>query len=39
MIADKVFGFAKAGEVGHHGLNLPAPDKPGDRQRHQYGLG
>jgi hypothetical protein len=39
MIADKVFGFAKAGDVGHRGLNLSAPDIPSDRRRHQYGLG
>jgi len=39
MIADKVRGFAKAGDVGHRNLNLPAPDIPDRRQRHRYGLG
>jgi hypothetical protein len=39
MMADKIVGFANAGNVGHRGLNLPAPDIPHHRQRHQYGLG
>src|ERR1700687_125085 len=39
MIADKLFGFVKAGAVGHQGLSLPAPEIPAGRLRHRYGLG